>query len=147
MSGILAKYKDLRVHYDRDRTLDLQERIGRMSAQELDAIHVGKHAAGHVFLLESDGDPKVICEMAVSPSNGDSIGTLYLPHPIFNNRGAYLEAREEMVQLLLDMGNAGTLGLLVWCPARGRHCHVRDLPFAQMVDIATKRVQAALKTA
>jgi hypothetical protein len=140
MTGILAKYADLRVHIDRQRAIDLQQALGRRERSALDTIYVGSRTAGKVFLLDSEGEPTVVLELVVSPAGGDSVATLYHGHPIFNNRGEYLKAREEMIELVLDLVDAGPQGIAIHCPVRGRPTHVRDLSFKQLVDLAQATV-------
>jgi hypothetical protein len=143
MSGILAKYLDLVVVPDRQRAIELHERVGRMSKGELDGLYAGSKRAGHVVLLESPGDPLCVLELVMSHEMGDALGTLFKAHPVFNSRQGYLEAREELLTLLEDFADAGPNGVAVFSPIRGRAVNVRDLGIQEMLDMIRVRVARA----
>ncbi len=140
MSGILQRYIDLRIHFDRQRTTDLQQKLGRMDRLELEKHFAGAANVGNVFLLDSPGSPACVLEVVLNPQAGDSVATLYEGHVLFNSRDDYRRAREELITTINDFADAGTLGVLVMCPIRKRPTHLRDLGFHQLLELVRNKV-------
>jgi hypothetical protein len=133
--GIVGKYADLRLHHDRERQNDLHLKIGRMDKMQLDGLYVPQRGVGGAVLLHSPGEPECVLEMFISPTFGDSVGSLFVAHPVFNSRDTYREARDELITLLEDFADAGPNGVAVFCKARGRAANIRELGLMQLLDM------------
>ncbi len=140
MSGVLQKYADLRTHQDRQRTVDIQTSLSRLTSMEMETRFAGSAKLGNAFLIDSPGTPRCVFELVMNPKIGDSVATLYEGHPVFNTFGDYQRGREELIDLINDFADAGTLGVLIRCPVRLRPTHLRDLGLMQLVDLVRVKV-------
>jgi hypothetical protein len=141
MSGVIEKYASVQVHLDRDRTIELQTRLGHMERTQMDTLYCGERRFGHVMLMDSPGDPACVLEVVVSPTAGDSIATLYRANPVFNTREDYMDMRRELVELVEDLADAGPGGVAVQCPVRMRPTNVRELGCKQLLEIIAFRAR------
>ncbi len=141
--AIMKRLADLRVHDDTTRTQDLQKKVAAMDTHALDQLSVHTAGTGTMLLLDSPGDVPCVLELAVSGDGEDCVSTLFVAHPVFNNRQTYLEARQELLLFLYDVMESGPLGLWVMCPLRKRRTSIRDLGLMQLVDLSKSIVDHA----
>jgi hypothetical protein len=145
MSGILQKYTELVTIQDKNRIRAAQESTFKLDAAQLGAIAVENPGLGQILIVEVPGEPRAVLEVVINGAMKDSVSTLYVAHPLFNNRQAYMDARAELVTLINDFGDAGEAGVAINCPLRKRKAHMRDLGFAQLLDLVKFIVARASK--
>lgn len=139
--GVLGKYLDLRTIIDSPtRVREAVDRIRPMNRSELDGLFVNSSRGGGAFLIESQGEQPGVVELIVTTREADSLATLYAAHPVFNSRAEYIKAREELVETIEDIMDAGPQGLAVACPTRGRAALLRELSLVGLVNILRQKV-------
>jgi hypothetical protein len=138
MNPILQKYQTLTVVNAEHRARNAQRDLFSMSAYDIEQYALPNTAVGQIFLFPIPGNvdgPEIVMEVMVSVVNEDSLSTLYQPHPIFNDRASYTEAREEITKEAIRVAGAGDIGFAIKkCPARKRPAHCWDMPLAQLLD-------------
>lgn len=140
MSGILAKYADLRVLNDRSRTNDLLLSFSNMTENEHALHFAGSAYSGDAFIKDSPGEQQAILECVVAHDKLDSFATLFAPHPLFSSLSSYREARDELMECVLDLADASVAGVAIMCPVRKRKVNVRDLGVMQLVELIQSAV-------
>lgn len=135
MSGLINKYATLNPIANevkiREFTTELVRNLDMVKTAAIDDRETG------IVLLQQftiDGQP-VYLEVIGSSAFADSASTLYGAHPVFNNKGAYIEARRELITVIEDMKDAVPGSLIVTCPMRKRPALIRELGLAQLVDL------------
>lgn len=145
MSGILNKYNDLRVISDKNRAILEQKNLFAMDQQALMNLGIENPGLGYIVLKDCPGDPNAVMEVVINGAMKDSFTTLFVGHPVFNNRQGYMDARAELIQLINDFGDAGEAGVAIKCPGRNRKVHTRDLGLQQLIDLVKFVVNRATK--
>lgn len=138
-------YRDLRVLNDEPLAREESQRIPRMDRSDMEAHYAGSPSLGHVFLLplppKNAAETPVILEFIPSASGKDNITTLYAAHPVFNDRGEYARHRREVLTTIEDIMQAAPGSLHVRCRMRDRAAQLRELSFAQLLDIVEDLVR------
>lgn len=135
-NGIIQRLAHLRQVPGPDRIAKLQGDLGAMDRMRLEGMYAGSVKAGTVFLQDAPGEPNCVLETVVDSREGDSSSALYLADPLFADRARYLAAREELIEICNDLGDA-PIGMcaVIYDPVRCRPVEVRNLPLMQLYDI------------
>lgn len=107
MNPKIEQYMRLKDVSNAQQAQDIMQNMMAVPQNQQKGMFVTDNVAGAFLVWEDPQNPGVVYECVMGLLTGDSISTLYEPHPMFNTRQAHLEARQALIEEIKVRLNVG----------------------------------------
>lgn len=140
---ILNQYRNVVVVNSPRVNLELSLNLRKLSVEQQRAHFGGLYGVGFFWLYSHESHPDKVMECVVSTA-GDAISSTYIVNPIFASLGELLNARERLINALVEKTGLPIESIGVDDPGRGRVLSLPELSTGQLIDLLAERMGTSL---